>query len=196
MDTFILIGRSGCGKGTQGKLLEAYLQKKSPDTSVFYLETGQAFRNFLSIPGYSSLLAKEVNAEGGLQPEFLAVWAWAHLLIENFKGNEHLIIDGTPRKLREAAVLDSAMKFYKRERPHVLFINVSREWSREKLLARKRSDDETVQIERRLNWFEGEVLPALSFFKDNPEYRFRKINGEQTVEEVNAEILVAIGATE
>jgi len=190
--TFVFIGRSGCGKGTQAKLLTEYLKEKTPDTPVFYMETGQTFRDFLSRNSYSSNLAKEINEKGGLQPEFLAVWAWSHILVENLRGDEHLVIDGTPRKAREAAVLDSAFKFYKREKPFIIYINVSKDWSKERLLLRKRADDTEEDIDQRLAWFETEVVPAIDYFRGSEDYRMIDVIGEQPIEEIHREIISKI----
>lgn len=190
--TFVFIGRSGCGKGTQAKLLGDYLKEKTPEVPVFYMETGHVFRDFISRDSYSSNLAKEINEKGGLQPEFLAIWAWSHILVENLRGDEHLIIDGTPRKAREAAVLDSAFKFYKREKPFVIYINVSKDWSRERLLSRKRLDDTKADIEKRLEWFESEVMPAIDYFRGNEEYSFVDILGEQPIEAIHKELVAKI----
>jgi adenylate kinase len=187
--TAIFIGRSGCGKGTQAQLLIDHLRVVDPAREIYYLETGQSFRNFIGEGGYSGSLAKKVSDSGELQPEFLAVWAWSHLLVDRMKENEHLIIDGTPRRLHEAPVFDSAMKFYGRVKPHLVYINVSREWSRERLLGRGRGDDHSDDIEKRLNWFDTDVIPAINFFRDNSDYNFLEINGEQTVEEVSKELL-------
>ncbi len=190
--TFIFIGRSGCGKGTQAELLIEYLKKNDANTPVYYLETGQSFRNFIEGGSYSSELAKVIYDHGELQPEFLAVWAWSHLMIENLKGGEHLIVDGTPRKAHEAAVLDSAMKFYRREKPNLVYVNVSSDWSRERLLARGRSDDNRDDIDQRLKWFDTDVVPAINFFKNNGDYNFIEVNGEQSVDAVHEEIIRAV----
>lgn len=187
--TFILIGRSGSGKGTQAELLIKYLEKKEPARKIFYLETGQTFRDLLKKETLTSRLSREINEKGELQPEFLAVWAWSHLLVEGLRGDEHLIIDGTPRKLREAAVLDSAFKFYGRKNPAIINVQVSAEWSREKLLGRKRADDTEEDIARRLGWYETDVVPAIDYFRDRDDYRVLDINGEQTIENVYAEIM-------
>jgi adenylate kinase family enzyme len=122
---------------------------------------------------------------GKLQPEFLAIWMWSHHFIEDLKENEHIVIDGTPRALNEAKVLDNALAFYKREKPIIIFINVSRDWSKRHLLARGRTDDVTDDIEARLNWYETDVQPAVEFFRAHPMYDFVSINGEQTIEEVH-----------
>jgi adenylate kinase family enzyme len=190
--TFIFIGRSGCGKGIQAKLLSEYLKEKTPNVPIFYLETGQTFRDLISRGSFTSNLAKEINEVGGLQPEFLAVWAWSHLLVENLRGDEHLIIDGTPRKLQEALVLDSALKFYKRYKSNIVYINVSKEGSRERLLSRKRADDTEDDIEKRLAWFETDVVPAIEVFRNNDDYNFIEIKGERTIQEIHKELIEKI----
>ncbi len=188
--TFIFIGRSGCGKGTQVKLLMEHLKESKESEKVFYLQTGQHFRDFVKEEGVANKLADEIMESGGRQPDFLAVWIWSNAFLKNVKNEEHLIVDGTPRSLNEARILDTAMKFYKREKPIIVYIDVSREWSEERLLARGRADDlEIEDIRKRLDWFEDDVLPAVSFYRDNPDYDFIYIKGEQTIEEVNKEIM-------
>jgi adenylate kinase family enzyme len=188
------MGRSGCGKGTQAAKLQEYIHSKfGMEREIFYLETGERFREFIKAGGYSGNLAAEINNVGGLQPAFLAVWNWAHLFVEKMTGEEHLIADGVPRTYQEALVFDSAMTFYKRVKPFVIYIDVSRDWSRERLLGRGRSDDKAgEQIERRLNWFDTDVLPAIDFFRDHPQYHFVHLDGEQTIEKVSADMIAEI----
>src|SRR3989344_8323139 len=77
---FIFIGMSGCGKGTQAKLLGEYLKKIDPEREVFFLETGAEFRRFIQGEGYTQRLSKKIYDEGGSQPEFLSVYMWSHLV--------------------------------------------------------------------------------------------------------------------
>ncbi len=193
LKTFIVIGRSGCGKGTQAKILEAFLKNEDPGRSIFHLETGARFREFIKGGSYTSKLALQVSEAGERQPDFLAVWNWAHLMMEELNGNEHMVIDGTPRSYEEALVLDTAMSFYGRVMPTVIYLDVSRQWSRERLLSRAskegRSDDQSVaKVERRLDWFETEVMRGVKFFEQSNGYRFIHINGEQSIEQVAADI--------
>ena len=99
------------------------------------------------------------------------------------------MFDGTPRRLIEAQLLDSVMGFFRREKPHLFFLNVSREWAREKLIARGRHDDSLEDVERRLAWYETEVVPAIGFYHENADYVFHNINGEQKIEKVHADII-------
>ena len=189
LQTFVFIGRSGCGKGTQADLLKKYLEKNYPDHPIFYLETGQGFRDFIKKDTYTSGLSKKMYEMAEPQPAFLAIWMWSHLLVENLKGNEHLIIDGTPRAYAESLVLVSAMKFYGR-RLTVIYINVGRAWSEERIMGRGRADDvEASDVKRRLDWFDTDILPAVEYFRYSPECNFYDINGERTIEEIHQEMI-------
>ena len=130
---------------------------------------------------------------GKLLPPFLPVWIWSREFVERYTGNEALILDGLCRVPSEAPILDSAMKFYGRAKPYVIYINTSREWSFARLRGRGRADDTDEYIASRLDWFEWNVIPAMSFFHDNPGYTFVEINGEQTIEQVHADIKKAVG---
>jgi adenylate kinase len=192
--TFIFIGRSGCGKGTQAKILHQQIEQMDGDKKkIMYLETGPRFREFIKGDTYSNKLAAEIANTTARQPDFLAVWTWANVFIEELTGEEHLIIDGTPRALLEAKAFNTAVTFYKRTNPVVIYVDVSRAWSKERLLARHetegRSDDQLAIIEQRLNWFDEEIYPAVQYFEHHPGYKFIHVNGEQTVEKVSHDIL-------
>lgn len=134
-------------------------------------------------------ISTEINSVGGLQPPFLAIWLWAEELVKNFTGEEHLIIDGTPRTITEAQALDSAMKFYKRKKPQIILIDVSVEEAKRRLLERARTDDTEEGISNRLSWYESEVKPAIDIYREDDYYQFHEINGEQSVEEVHQELM-------
>jgi adenylate kinase family enzyme len=104
-----------------------------------------------------------------------------------------MILDGLSRRAHEAPILNSAMKFYGRIKPFVIYMDVSREWAEEKLLARERGDDKIEQIEKRLDWFEKNVRPAMDYFRDNEFYNFITVNGEQSVEDVHKELMDKCG---
>ena len=186
--TFIFFGPSGSGKGTQATLLQNYLKEKD-GKKVIYIETGARFRDFIEEANYTSQLTEKILKEGGLLPSFLPVWIWTNYLIRHFTGNEHLILDGVCRRASEAPVLDSAIKFYKIAKPVVLSINLSRAVSKQRMMGRGRSDDTEEYIESRLDWYDKEVTPVIEYYKGNPDYSFLEINGENSVEEVQKEII-------
>lgn len=194
LQTFIFIGRSGCGKGTQVELLKKYVEEHDSEKKPsYYLETGARFRDFLSKDGYSNVLAREIAEKAELQPSFLAVWMWANNFLENIKGGEHIFIDGTPRTLPETYILETALNFYNRGRAKVIYLNVSREESEKRLALRGRNDDKKIgDIEKRLNWFDSDVVPAVMYLSQSKNHDFFDIDAEQSVEDVYKEIIAKI----
>jgi adenylate kinase len=187
--TFIFIGRSGCGKGTQAKMLQEYLKRCDTDHDVLYVQTGQELREFIKGTSTTQKLCKELYDKGGLQPEFLAVYMWTNVLINKYTTGEHIIMDGMPRKYHEAGVLDSVWSFYKMKPPFVIYLDIPKEESIKRLMARRRFDDKEEEIRERLSWFETEVIPTLDFFKNNPDYHYINVDGLPPAEDVHKEIL-------
>ena len=187
---FVFFGRSGCGKGTQAKLLADFLKAKGK--KVIYIETGSQFREFIKTENYSGKLAGDILRDGRLIPIFLPIWIWTNILIDNFTGEEDLVLDGLCRRREEASALDSAFDFYKIEKPNIILINVSKKWSFNRMMERKRLDDSPEKIENRLSWYEKDVLPSVEYFKNKNVYNFIEINGEQSIEDVHKDIINAL----
>jgi len=192
--TFIFIGRSGCGKGTQADLLSTYIREvDSQKRDIFYMEIGKKFREYLNEDTYTTALSKEVYKKGDLQPDFLAIHIWSHSIIADYNGLDHMIVDGIPRSLIQANVFETAMNFYNKKEVIAINLDVSEEWSRARLAARGRADDKDPnEIENRLAWFKRDVIPAIDYFRENNRYRVLDIHGEQSIEEVHKEIISKI----
>lgn len=189
----IFIGRSGCGKGTQVELLKQKLSEIYKNKKILHVETGVLFRQLLKTESYIQKLTKEVVETGGLMPEVMAVAMWSRYLLDNFTGEENLLFDGCPRKVQEAKYLDSALKFFKISRPVVIYMNVSRDWATKRLTARGRKDDSPEGINSRMNWFDTDVLPVIEFYRNDNSYDFIEANGEQSIEDVQKEIVAKLG---
>lgn len=190
---FIFIGRSGCGKGTQSKLFMDNFTEKRHNETFYHLESGSHFRDFIKGKSFSSGISKKIMDSGKLQPEFLAVWAWSHLLVENLKKGDNLVLDGTPRKLREAHILETAFDYYGFGEVYVVHLDITRDETKRRLVLRGRLDDTNPSdVEKRLDWFDAEVAPAIDFYINNPRYKYLHINGEQSVELIHQEIIEKI----
>ena len=155
--TLIITGPSGSGKGTQAVLLKEYLKRHDPQNEALYVQVGAHLRGVAREHSHTSRSLKKVLEGGRLAPEFLTVWAWGDMLLSRFTGNEHLIFDGTPRRLREAEMFSEALQ---RE-----------------------------NVERRLQWYDTEVVPVLNLFRENASYTVLDIDGARTVEEVHQSIV-------
>ena len=186
---FLLMGRSGCGKGTQAKMLIKYLQDNNLGETL-YVYTGEKLRSFTEKEeNLAASLAKSKMKAGGLLPSFLAVWLWSGSLIEGVKENNNVIMDGSPRTLLEAMMMDDAMEFYGRSNVVPIFLETSEEWSTQRLLGRGRSDDSLKSIKERQAYFEKDVAPVIDYYDGRSKHKLARINGEQRVEDVHQEIL-------
>lgn len=187
--TFIFAGRSGCGKGTQLKLLRDYLTKEAKYGSQFAFSTGDAFRNFFKENTYASNISKEITEKGQLQPLFLTISLWGNAFLKDLKEDDYIFIDGYPRVIAESEALDSALKFFKRENIIILDFIVSRETSKNRMLLRGRSDDTKENIETRLDWYDRDVTQSINYLKNQPGYIYLSIDGEKTIEEIHTDII-------
>jgi len=188
--TFIFFGRAGCGKGTQAQLLVKHLE--SAGEKAVYIETGAKLREFIKTPGLTQKLTGEIMAKGGLLPSFLPIWIWAGIFIENLTGKEHVVLDGLSRQPYEAPVLANALKFYDRQNPTVIILNISNEVAMQRSLARGRMDDQVKDIEARLAWYDNNVVPTIEYYRQDKYFKIIEINGEQSKEKVTADIIAAI----
>lgn len=187
--SFILIGRSGCGKGTQADLLSKYLEENNFGR-VLYIYTGKRLRDLVQkCDTETAKIAKSIMISGGIEPSFLSVWAWSEEFINNADKNANIIIDGSPRVLMEAKVIDEAFGFYGRKNVKPIFIETGREWSAEMLFRRGRIDDTKEAINERLNFFDKTVMPVIDYYEKESNFKLVRINGEQSVDNVHDEII-------
>jgi len=196
LHTYIFIGRSGCGKGTQVEKLAEHLKTKgviNGEHNWLRIETGARFRDFAQKDNYTAKMLKTSMENGERLPDNFAIWTWTASLIENFTGIEHIFCDGCPRSLIEAQTLDLLLKFYNRTNPTVVYVDVSREEAKKRLLARGRADDESADIDKRLDWFDRDVLPAVEYYRNNPKYRFLEVDGEQSRDKIHEDLVAMLG---
>lgn len=187
--TIIFIGKSGSGKGTQIKELSQYLQSKG-ENSIEYIESGQGLRDFIATDTYTSKLTRKVNSEGKLYPTFIAIWSWVDKIMHTFSGQKIVFVDGAPRKLNEAIIMDEMFDFYDRKNRYVVEIDVSDNWSIDRLKNRGRGDDLSDEnINTRLGWFRENSPEILNFFETSNKYQVLKVNGEQNIENVQKDII-------
>lgn len=212
---FCLIGRSGCGKGTQAKLLMEHFG------NLYYVSSGDLFRDLIKTDSDTSTRVKKIYDAGGLPFDDLAATLWMRNLAYNLKENQGFILDGAPRRVNEAQTLDRYLDFLERkENTYILLIDISREEAFNRLTKRRicqkcqklipwvgefkdlkvcdkcggqliyRSDDRPEAINSRLDYYEERVAPTVEYFET--QNRLIRINGEQSIEDVFKEILKKI----
>jgi adenylate kinase len=218
MKALTLLGRAGCGKGTQAKLL---MEK----FGLIYIGSGEILRAIGKQDNFNGKKIKEIIEQGKLAPTFLIFQQWINRLSDiklsadpNFTG---IIFDGSPRKLIEAQMMQEAMIWYEWDKNFkAILVDISREEAFNRLTRRRqcakcgqlipyigaykdlvvcdkcggelvvRMDDTPEAINLRLDLFEQEVMPVVNFFEQ--EGYLVKVNGEQSIEDVQKEILAKI----
>jgi adenylate kinase family enzyme len=55
-----------------------------------------------------------------------------------------------------------------------------------------RKDDNEGSINRRLDWFDHDVVPAINYYRRDRDYDFVEVNGERSIEEVHRDIIANV----
>lgn len=172
------------------------LKKLDPARALLYIETGAELRRFNEGSTYTATLNKKIQDTGGLLPEFVPIYMWSNVLINRFTGAEHVVFDGTPRKVLEAQLIETVFPFYSLK-PHIIYLDVHHEESKKRLLLRGktsgRKDDNEDAIERRKQAYEQDIHPTIEYFRKRSMVYFHDIDGIGTIEDVHARIVKALG---
>lgn len=183
----IFFGIQGAGKGTQAKLLRDYLDEHT-NSETLYLETGQLLRDFMAKDGFTNKLVDETISQGGLLPSFMPVYVLGREMVKGFSGAEHLIFDGATRRANQTVMLDSMLRFYRRNPYHLVLIDLSEESAMERLKERGRSDDTEEKIKKRIAWSKEHMASVMKQF-EGFECTIHNVDGEPSIEEIHKDIL-------
>lgn len=184
--TIFFIGKPGCGKGTQAKLL-------SEKTGWQVVSAGEQFRAISSEETPVGHKVKVGNDAGMLQPHWLAMYLYLKSLFALADGAS-VIFDGFNRKIAEAELVIDSLVWLGRPFS-IINIVVSDEEVRERLAGRrdveKRIDDNAV--EERLKEYYEHTDQAISLFRDAGV--LIEIDGGQGIEKIAANITTALSLT-
>ncbi|HCM43351.1 TPA: hypothetical protein DIS55_00120 [Candidatus Kaiserbacteria bacterium] len=190
--TVVFFGISGSGKGTQADMLERFLGKRDPSRSVTRAEMGSLAREFMKTDTSLAKRTTDIVSSGGLLPSFIPVYLLTDVINRSFTGSEHLILDGTCRRLDQSRAADDIARFYGRSSLHALMITLSKDAARTRLIGRGRHDDATEEaLERRFAWFEKDVIPSFETLKECG-WTGHEIDGEPDVDTVHQSILASL----
>jgi adenylate kinase len=184
--TFLMMGRPGSGKGTQGKLLA-----KKLGCEIY--SSGNRLREMARGHGFVAEKVKKVIEEGLLLPE----WFSAHLFVEVLLGLGHddgIVFEGACRRLDEAVAFDEAAAWL--ERPYkAIFLNIPDAEVERRIAERKqvegRADDASDTVDRRIKEYDEHTAHAIEFFKQKGV--LVEVSGLDTIENVHQKVLEALG---
>lgn len=191
--TIIFIGPQGSGKGTQIAMLYKVMAEKDPARRIVDIQTGRRFRALVA--KQETFAERKVAASldtGKLQPDFLTHLLWGQAMLDQLDEKSHLLVDGFPRTVQQAEVLEEALDFFEREQLDVINLDTPEEVVRERMVSRARDDDTTDSIETRLKWYRNDTLPVLDFYRHRPDTTVHDLDGTDSIDGVHEQILSAL----
>lgn len=176
----ILIGPPGAGKGTQAD----FIAKKFALSRV---STGDLFRDNIQNETELGNKANEYVNSGKLVPDTIVTEMIEKWLLQN---NENWILDGFPRTINQAESLDNILNSNTQILNIVLLISVPNNILENRLLDRQsienRSDDNIETIKIRIDTYEQETKPLISYYKKTG--LLSEIDGSLSISEVSSKI--------
>ncbi len=159
----LLFGAPGSGKGTQGKILGSI-------PGFFHNATGDIFRS-LDLQSEMGRVFWEYAGRGQLVPDEITIKLWKQYIrglemINSFHPeNELLVLDGIPRNLDQARLIDDTIDVQKIIYLRCADLSKMVERLRRRALRENRFDDANDDvIHRRLVEYEEKTRPVLDFY--------------------------------
>lgn len=181
--TVFFIGKPGSGKGTQAKLL-------SEKTGWRIIAAGEQFRAMAAEDTPLGHKVKSVVDAGLLTPHWFPMYLYLKALF-SLPENASVIFDGFNRRVPEAELIIDSLKWFSRPFS-VFYLNASDGELRRRLEKRRvlegRADDHV--IDKRFEEYHAHTEPTIALFRKTGV--LNEINGEQTPEEVAADIQRAL----
>jgi adenylate kinase len=187
MFNLILFGPPGSGKGTQSdRLVEKY--------GLIHLSTGNLLREEIANKTPLGIEAKKFIDHGQLVPDDVVI-AMVGSFFDRHKEVNGFLFDGFPRTVAQAQALDKLLSFKKTDIALVLALDVTEQELINRLLNRGktsgRSDDNSEDvIRKRFTVYTNETSPVADYYKKTR--KFKGIQGEGSVDEINAALRQAI----
>ena len=210
----LLFGAPGVGKGTQAKLL-------SSKFNIPHISTGEILRQAVKDETELGKKAQEIMSRGDLVPDEIMIGIIKYRL-SKIDCNEGFILDGFPRTEKQAKELDNLLNEMDRGEIKLINIYAEEEEIIKRLNNRRackecgqiftlneikersncpncgaeesfylRDDDKEDVIRKRMEIFRTTTEPVLKYYKKNG--KVVSVNGLGSVDEVNKQILKALG---
>ncbi len=182
--SILLFGAPGSGKGTQGKILGSV-------PGFYHSSTGDIFRS-LDLQSEMGRIFWEYAGRGQLVPDEFTIKVWKQFikgmeLVNKFHPEtEILVLDGLPRNVNQARLLEDTIEVLKVV--HLVADNAKMvERLRRRALKENRFDDANDKvIQRRLEVYESDTRPLLSFY---PPEKIVRIEAMQSQIRVLSELV-------
>lgn len=210
----VLLGPPGAGKGTQASLI-------ARRRGVAHIASGDLFRKHLGEGTKLGKLAKTYMDKGELVPDDVTIRMALERMAEPDAGQGY-VLDGFPRTMEQARALDAALQVKGESIDAAPLIEVETEELVRRLAGRwicrtcqtpyhatssppksegacdacggelyQRDDDKAEVVRARLETYERQTAPLIDYYE--AQGKVTRVNGEQAVERVTAELERVIG---
>lgn len=177
----VLFGMQGSGKGTQAKLIA-----EQCGLSIF--ETGAQLRKLAKEDSELGCKIASILASGNLVPNEV-VMEMVAAFVDSLEEGQSALFDGLPRSVEQKESFDALLES-KGRNIQGLLIELNEDEAMTRLLARKRDDDTPEAIRVRIDTFMEKTQPVIDAYA--AEGKMLAIDGVQSIEEVNRDIMEAI----
>lgn len=186
--SILIFGPPGSGKGTLGKFL-------STAGNHFHLSSGDVFRG-LDPESKTGKLYHTYAGKGFLVPDHITIEVWKKyvdgLISTNryFPKKQFLLLDGIPRTLSQAKILDEYLEVL-----HVIVLDMSniesliKRMQRRALIEKRPDDADESILKTRMQVYEKETFELLSYY---PAERVSHFNADQPPLQVLSDVLLKL----
>lgn len=186
--SLLIFGPPGSGKGTLGRFL-------SSAGSHFHLSSGDIFRGIAPESPAGQLYQRYAH-KGQLLPDDATIAIWRNyvqgLIATNryFPRQQLLLLDGIPRTLSQAKILESYVKV-----AHIIILETPNQkelikrMQRRAMIERRADDMDEGILRARMEIYERDTVQVLSHYPKSVQSRF---NADQRPLEVLRDVLVTL----
>jgi adenylate kinase len=182
----IVMGPPGVGKGTQAKAL-------AQQSGWIQLSTGELFRDHIRRQTDLGRRVKTYLDRGMYVPDDVTV-EMVRDRLETISPSTRVLFDGFPRTVAQARALDDLLPQMGRRVGAVLILEAPREELYTRLSSRataeERADDTPEVIANRLDVYDEQTRPVISYYEDRG--LVRRVSGVGRVEDVTVRLREAL----
>ncbi len=176
----VFFGPPGAGKGTQA---DRFAERHG----IPKISTGDMLRKAVADQTPVGVLVRETMQTGSLVGDDLIISLVSERLEERDTANG-FVLDGFPRTIPQAAVLDAMLA--ERGGVNVIALVVHADEVIRRLAVRGREDDDAFVIKERLEVYSRETEPVLEFYRRRSAVTI--LDGNRPLDEVSAAIEAAV----
>lgn len=180
------MGAPGSGKGTQTELLASKLGYE-------YFSTGALSREYALQDNDFGRKVKAIIDAGEILPIEIIVEIFTKKF-ESITDKSGVILDGYPRTVEQAQLLEQLIQKYNIKDLKVLFLEVDKNKLLDRIAKRaavaNRADDDPSAVEKRFDEYINKTAPVKEYYEQKG--LLAHINGDQPIEAVQQDILKAL----